>query len=439
MQDISSALDANHNHPDDRMAHGDIKMENILISPDGHAKLCDLGAAESEDVSNTRSVMSQLYVSPERMDSTTGKATCEADVWALGIVLHWLLFGEPPFVGKSLLKLGQEIGSFRVSMIGESCGGEERALLMRMLDPDPQTRVTSRQLSSGHAFRCLVNSTDALWKMKDSDDKEWEAIRRERDELRRLLQLEREKNAMLERDLTALRKRPTEPQVELEEPIDGTVRAGSSRFVFLPPLLFTETSHFEQAGNVITRSSVGVNKHNHSDWSSMLSAEVFSSGVVSVSLTLLSIAPPSHAEIQTRSTPIEEKVVYFGFVESTAEIPQLAERIGWNVSNSLSLSSKQARIWFRLPSALKNSGMQSHASLKEGDRVTMEVDLSSSPRTVQFIVYGKSGSCFVSGIPPSIRLGVSVQGKGTSFRVDEITRHAARTPFIPEMAEVKWN
>ncbi|KAK2940608.1 putative Protein kinase domain containing protein [Blattamonas nauphoetae] len=71
-----------------KTAHGDIKMENILIDADGHAKLCDFGAAESEDVSATHSAMTQLYVSPERMESDTGKATCEADVWSLGVVLY---------------------------------------------------------------------------------------------------------------------------------------------------------------------------------------------------------------------------------------------------------------------------------------------------------------------------------------------------------------
>ncbi|KAK2953898.1 putative CAMK/CDPK protein kinase [Blattamonas nauphoetae] len=172
MADISSALSLMHNDSSGATAHGDVKMENILLFPGGHFKLCDLGAVESEDVSSTRSVMSQLYVSPERMESETGRATCSSDVWALGIVLHWLLFGEPPFKSQNAARLFREIGSFRVSMIGSSCGGEERALLMRMLDPNPETRVTSRQLCSFGVFRCLVNTLSALWRLKDADDKE---------------------------------------------------------------------------------------------------------------------------------------------------------------------------------------------------------------------------------------------------------------------------
>ncbi|KAK2956634.1 putative Protein kinase domain containing protein [Blattamonas nauphoetae] len=171
MVDVSSALNLMHNHPSGATAHGDVKMENILLFPGGHFKLCDLGAAESEDVSSTRSVMSQLYVSPERMESETGRATCSSDVWALGIVLHWLLFGEPPFKSQNAARLFREIGSFNVSMIGSSCGGEERALLMRMLDPNPGSRVTSSQLCSFGVFRCLANTPSAVWRLKDDDEK----------------------------------------------------------------------------------------------------------------------------------------------------------------------------------------------------------------------------------------------------------------------------
>ncbi|KAK2946001.1 putative Carbon catabolite-derepressing protein kinase [Blattamonas nauphoetae] len=169
MEDISSALELMHNHESGRTAHGDIKMENILMDADGHAKLCDFGAAESEDVSSSRSVMSQLYVSPERMESETGAATCEADVWALGVVLYWLLIGEPPFTSKNPALLFRDIASFKPVSIPNSCGEEERVLLMRMMDPCALTRLTSRQLCLGKTFRCLVNTVEGVWKLKDEE------------------------------------------------------------------------------------------------------------------------------------------------------------------------------------------------------------------------------------------------------------------------------
>ncbi|KAK2949726.1 putative Spindle assembly checkpoint kinase [Blattamonas nauphoetae] len=125
MVDVSSALNLMHNDSSEATAHGDVKMENILLFGGGHFKLCDLGAAESEDESCTRSVMSQLYVSPERMESETGRATCSSDVWALGIVLHWLLFGEPPF------KLGQVVEE--KNCLQRTCPSASRLLLQHNL------------------------------------------------------------------------------------------------------------------------------------------------------------------------------------------------------------------------------------------------------------------------------------------------------------------
>ncbi|KAK2944270.1 putative Protein kinase domain containing protein [Blattamonas nauphoetae] len=83
MVDISSALCFMHNDAGERTAHGDVKLENILLFGDGHAKLCDLGAAESEDVSSTRGVMSMQYVSPERLEDAQEQTARLKDQQAL--------------------------------------------------------------------------------------------------------------------------------------------------------------------------------------------------------------------------------------------------------------------------------------------------------------------------------------------------------------------
>ncbi|KAK2962061.1 putative serine/threonine protein kinase [Blattamonas nauphoetae] len=169
MEDIASALEMMHSDEGGKTAHGDIKMENILIDADGHAKLCDFGAAESATGTSTRSARTTLYVSPDRMNSETGKATCDADVWSLGVVLYWLLFGEPPFKSQNEVKLIEEITSFKPTMIPNSCGEEERALLMRMMDTCAESRITCHQLLHSKSFRCIVNTIEGMWKLKDEE------------------------------------------------------------------------------------------------------------------------------------------------------------------------------------------------------------------------------------------------------------------------------
>ncbi|KAK2948980.1 putative CAMK family protein kinase [Blattamonas nauphoetae] len=188
MVDIASALYFMHNHGTEPTAHGDVKLENILLFGDGHAKLCDLGGAESEDVSSTRGVMSMQYVSPERMDDENGRARASADVWALGIVLHWLLFGKGLFSGQTMVKLVREIGSFKPSQIEMSCGEEERELLMRMLDQDEGSRLTSKQLVESSILRCLINSKEESWKLIEMKSRETETkVEELQNQLKKLL------------------------------------------------------------------------------------------------------------------------------------------------------------------------------------------------------------------------------------------------------------
>ncbi|KAK2948683.1 putative Protein kinase domain containing protein [Blattamonas nauphoetae] len=187
MEDISSALELMHNHEGGRTAHGNIRIPNILIGRDGHAKLCGFGETYSEDMSLTEFEMPQLYVSPERLNSESGEATCEADVWSLGVVLYWLLFGEPPFKATKMLQLIRDIASFKAISIPNSCGEEERALLMRMMDPCAESRITCRQLRLSKSFQCIVNTIEGVWKLRNDE----QALRVEAEEEKKKAEAER--------------------------------------------------------------------------------------------------------------------------------------------------------------------------------------------------------------------------------------------------------
>ncbi|KAK2943246.1 hypothetical protein BLNAU_21818 [Blattamonas nauphoetae] len=107
--------------------------------------------------------------------------------------------------------------------------------------------------------------------------------------------------------------------------------------------------------------------------------------------------------------------------------------------DSLSLYSYYGCLWQNTPSTQLDSQATVYCSgLMEGDCVRMEVDMDSNPRTVQFFVNGESGPSFISGLPPSIRIGFTLTKKGTSFRIDRITQQTHPTPISPEMEEIRW-
>ncbi|MEW6355982.1 MAG: serine/threonine-protein kinase [Planctomycetota bacterium] len=97
--DIASAL--KHAHAKN-IIHRDVKPGNIMLDPDGVAKLCDLGMAklsEGEDGSITRigtTIGTPYYMSPEQARGET-ELDGRTDIYSLGTTLFYMLTGDVPF------------------------------------------------------------------------------------------------------------------------------------------------------------------------------------------------------------------------------------------------------------------------------------------------------------------------------------------------------
>ena len=84
------------------LVHRDVKPANLLVTPDGHVKVLDLGLAgseiEGESARLGRVVGTMDYMAPEqiRTPDTVGPS---ADIYALGCSLYFVLTGEVPFPG----------------------------------------------------------------------------------------------------------------------------------------------------------------------------------------------------------------------------------------------------------------------------------------------------------------------------------------------------
>ncbi len=107
LTDVAAALDALHTRG---FLHRDVKSTNIIVSPDGHATLLDLGILRSQAEGLTRTgaiVGTPHYMSPEQALGLSD-VDHRADIYAVGVVAFEALTGTRPFDGENELFVIQQ-------------------------------------------------------------------------------------------------------------------------------------------------------------------------------------------------------------------------------------------------------------------------------------------------------------------------------------------
>lgn len=147
--DIAAAIcDALQTAAEVGFVHGDLRPENVIITPEGHVKLTDFGVAQAITASSrlqvTAMVRSARYLPPEVAQGRP--ITPASDVYSLGILLYEMLAGRPPFDGETPVAIAAQHlrdapPSLRRLNPGVPRGVE--AVVMRCLQKDPAARYSS--------------------------------------------------------------------------------------------------------------------------------------------------------------------------------------------------------------------------------------------------------------------------------------------------------
>lgn len=140
----ADALAAAHGQ-EPAVIHRDLKPENIMVLQDGTIKVMDFGIAkviEAMNQTNTQSVGTLQYLSPEQIDATT--IDHRSDLYCLGLILYELLEGRPPFVSQSPRQLlNLQCTAEPPELSAEVRSGLPQgveALLFRLLEKAPEDR-----------------------------------------------------------------------------------------------------------------------------------------------------------------------------------------------------------------------------------------------------------------------------------------------------------
>ncbi|XP_006658129.1 CBL-interacting protein kinase 2 [Oryza brachyantha] len=136
--------------------HRDLKPENLLLDENSNLKVSDFGLSALADCKRQDGLLhttcgTPAYVAPEVINRK-GYDGAKADIWSCGVILFVLLAGYLPFHDKNLMDMYKKIGKAEFKCPSWFTT-DVRRLLLRILDPNPSTRISMEKIMENPWFR----------------------------------------------------------------------------------------------------------------------------------------------------------------------------------------------------------------------------------------------------------------------------------------------
>ncbi|EAX88292.1 CAMK family protein kinase [Trichomonas vaginalis G3] len=133
------------------ICHRDLKLENLLLIDPETLAIADFGLAcwMPNNIASTY-CGSPHYTAPEVTYDSTYDGRI-ADIWSAGVILYMMLTKTTPFQGNSMQELIQNIRM--ANFVPPNISPDADDLIYRILTPNPQNRITIKDIKIHPLFR----------------------------------------------------------------------------------------------------------------------------------------------------------------------------------------------------------------------------------------------------------------------------------------------
>jgi eukaryotic-like serine/threonine-protein kinase len=138
--DLVGPLTAMH---DQGLVHRDLKPPNVMVSPDGTARVIDFGLTTRQARSDDAVVGTLTYTAPEQAGLLNRPVDNRSDLYSLGVILFEALAGRPPFAADDVGELLRRHAVAAPPDLRELAPGTPpglAAVIYRLLAKDPDDR-----------------------------------------------------------------------------------------------------------------------------------------------------------------------------------------------------------------------------------------------------------------------------------------------------------